>query len=114
MFLLMTPGRCLSIYLCQAIQQMEEDVQRAVMAAIQALPGFQDSSGGSLIANPKQRNAATLDFDNLLAQLEAAHEENKLLARQCSQLTSQVLLIFLSLLFSSCFYFFYFALLRTR
>ena len=80
---------------------MEEDVQRAIMAAIQALPGFQDLAGGSLVPNSDSfaagmltgrspNHGAGMDFQNLLAQLELANEDKKLLTRQCSELKSQV------------------------
>lgn len=90
----------------QAIQQMEEDVQRAIMAAIQALPGFQDvQAGASLAANADATAAAALgasptgrglghanalDVQTLLAQLDSANEDKTLLTRQRDELQSQL------------------------
>ena len=83
----------------QAILQMEEDVQRGIMAAIQGLPGIDELAGGSLVPNAdslavmagRSPNQTTgTGFHNLMAQLEAAHEEKKLLAKERQKLNLQV------------------------
>jgi hypothetical protein len=86
----------------QAILQMEEDVQRGIMAAIQGLPGIDELAGGSLVPNAdslavmagRSPNQTTgTGFHNLMAQLEAANEEKKLLAKERQKLNLQVLSI---------------------
>lgn len=83
----------------EAIQQMEEDVQRGIMAAIQELPGIDELAGGSLVPNadslalmtgrsPSQ--AAGTGFQHLIAQLEACNEEKKQLTKERHQLNLQV------------------------
>ncbi|XP_057372345.1 protein Hook homolog 3-like isoform X1 [Daphnia carinata] len=83
----------------QAILQMEEDVQRGIMAAIQGLPGIEELAGGSLVPNadslavmagrsPSQTTG--MGFHNLMAQLEAANEEKKLLAKERQKLNLQI------------------------
>uniref|UniRef100_A0A0P5MCP1 Putative Golgi-associated microtubule-binding protein hook3 n=1 Tax=Daphnia magna TaxID=35525 RepID=A0A0P5MCP1_9CRUS len=83
----------------QAILQMEEDVQRGIMAAIQGLPGIDELAGGSLVPNadslavmagrsPSQTTG--MGFQNLMAQLEAANEERKLLAKERQKLNLQI------------------------
>ncbi len=82
----------------QAILQMEEDVQRGIMAAIQELPGI---PGDSLIPNadsfavvtgrsPNRNEGSSPGMQNLLAQLESANEEKKLMAKERQQLNLQV------------------------
>lgn len=91
----------------QAILQMEEDVQRGIMAAIQGLPGIEELAGGSLVPNadslavmagrsPNQTGGT--GFHNLMAQLEAANEEKKLMAKERQKLNLQVAsLIFITI-----------------
>lgn len=85
----------------QAILQMEEDVQRGIMAAIQELPGIEELAGGSLVPNadslaamtgrsPNRNEAGGTGMQNLLSQLEAANEEKKLMAKERQQLNLQV------------------------
>ena len=86
----------------QAILQMEEDVQRGIMAAIQGLPGIGELGEGSLVPNPDSlavmsgrspSQTVGTGFQNLMAQLESANEERKQLAKERQQLNLQVILM---------------------
>lgn len=83
----------------EAILQMEEEVQRGIMTAIQELPGIDELAGGSLVPNadslavmagrsPSQ--TAGTGFQNLIAQLETCNEEKKQLTKERHQLNLQV------------------------
>ena len=75
----------------QAILQMEEDVQRGIMAAIQGLPGI-ELAGGSLadMAGRSPSQTAAMGYHNLISQLEAANDEKDLLVKKHQQQNRQV------------------------
>ena len=75
-----------------AILEMEEDVQRGIMAAIQELPFFEELPGGSLIppAGRSPSQTTGMGFQNLTAQLETANEEKKRLEKERHTLNLQV------------------------
>lgn len=81
----------------QAILQMEEDVQRGIMAAIQGLPGI-ELAGGSLadMAGRSPSQTAAMGYHNLMAQLEAANEEKDLLVKEHQKQNRQVRISLLS------------------
>ena len=72
----------------QAILQMEEDVQRGIMAAIQGLPGI-ELAGGSLadMAGRSPSQTAAMGYHHLISQLEAANDEKDLLVKKVNSIS---------------------------